>query len=164
MSSTELLLSEQIISSWSEDGKNKLLALMRTHWKTFLTLNSNNKYAPFVTTTSKFRNILYFILQQVPVDKLSKDNMVAFLQEFLSSKEIGKDVTLFRSTLADILCVLDAECSCVKESKICKARFCQMVKDMREKKIVTDSMLKERMDIETLELIGTMRLHSMASR
>ena len=61
----------------------------------------------------------------------------------------------FQSCLVDILCVLDAEVTCVnKDSKSKKESFCKMVKELVDRKLMSETLLKERFDFDTLEQLG----------
>ena len=145
MSSIELVLTEQIITTWSSEGRSKLLSLAKTHWKG----TTEEK-----GSSSQFRSILYFLCQQTPNGKLKQEEVIAFLLAFLKQKEVLVDRELFQSCLVDILCVLDVEVSCVRDYKTKKASFCRLLKELVERKLLSEPLLKERLDFETLEPIG----------
>ncbi|KAI6648846.1 THO complex 2 (predicted), isoform CRA_b [Oopsacas minuta] len=146
MTSTEFVLTEQIITTWGSEGRNKLLALAKTHWK------GTNKEKG---TSSQFRSILYFLCQQIPNGKLKQDDVINFLLTLYKQKDIGIDRELLQSCLADILCVLDAEVTCVsKDSKPKKEMFCRLVKELIDRKLMSETLLKERFDFDTLEQLG----------
>ena len=78
-----------------------------------------------------------------------------FLLTLLKMKEIAAEREQFQSCLVDILCVLDAEVSCVsKEGKTKKDLFCRLVKDLVDRKLLSETILKERFDFDTLEQLG----------
>ena len=150
MTSIELVLTEQIITTWSSEGRNKLFTLAKTHWKGTTKERGSS---------SQFRCILYFLCQQAPNGKLKLDDVTTFLQALLKQKEIAADKEQLQSCLADILCVLDAEVTCVsKDSKTKKELFCRLVKDMLDKKLLSETILKERFDFDTLEQLGKLEV------
>ena len=146
MTSTELVLTEQIITTWSSEGRNKLFTLAKTHWKG----THKDRGA-----SSHFRSILYFLCQQTPNGKLKQDDVINFLLALLKQKEMPVDREQFQSCLVDILCVLDAEVTCVnKDSKSKKETFCKMVRELVDRKLMSETLLKERFDFDTLEQLG----------
>ena len=146
MTSTELVLTEQIITTWSSEGRNKLFTLAKTHWKG----THKDRGA-----SSHFRSILYFLCQQTPNGKLKQDEVINFLLALLKQKEMPVDREQFQSCLVDILCVLDAEVACVnRDSKAKKESFYKLVKELVDRKLMSETLLKERFDFDTLEQLG----------
>ncbi|XP_015682264.1 THO complex subunit 2 [Protobothrops mucrosquamatus] len=132
--SAAVALPAEWIRNWEKSGKSEFLQLCRV-------LSEN-------ATFRSIQKALYELTYHVVKGNLKHDQ---------ASNVLG-DVIEFRddmpSILADVFCILDIETSCLEE-KSKRDQFMQLV--LACLNLVSDTILKERLDPETLESLGLIK-------
>ncbi|XP_053229209.1 THO complex subunit 2 [Podarcis raffonei] len=132
--STAAALPAEWIKNWDKSGKIEFLQLCRN-------LSEN-------VTFRGIQQALYELAYHVVKGNLKHDQ----------ASSVFNDVIEFRddmpSILADVFCILDIETSCLEE-KSKRDQFMQLVSACLY--LVSDTILKERLDPETLESLGLIK-------
>jgi THO complex subunit 2 len=109
-------------------------------------------YRPNLTnadiTNNEFGDLLYSLLMLGVSERLEGDVVVEFLQQLLGLLDCPSHIP---SLLTDLLLVIDADISC-SDSKSQKKHFINLVSSLVC--IIGEDLLKERLDMDTLELAG----------
>ncbi|XP_062440473.1 THO complex subunit 2 isoform X3 [Rhea pennata] len=132
-------LPAEWIKNWEKAGKSEFLQLCRT-------LSENKSH-----DNMGFRDIqqaLYELAYHVVRGNLKHDQASNVLGDVIEFRE---DMP---SILADVFCILDIETSCLEE-KSKRDHFTQLV--LACLYLVSDTVLKERLDPETLESLGLIK-------
>ncbi|KAF4789025.1 THO complex subunit 2 isoform X1 [Turdus rufiventris] len=132
------LLPAEWIKNWEKGGKSEFVQLCRA-----LSENKNHDVG--------FRDIqqaLYELAYHVVRGNLKHDQASNVLGDVIEFRE---DMP---SILADVFCILDIETSCLEE-KNKRDHFTQLV--LASLYLVSDTVLKERLDPETLESLGLIK-------
>ncbi|XP_041901544.1 THO complex subunit 2-like [Corvus kubaryi] len=132
------LLPAEWIKNWEKGGKSEFVQLCRA-----LSENKNHDVG--------FRDIqqaLYELAYHVVRGNLKHDQASNVLGDVIEFRE---DMP---SILADVFCILDIETSCLEE-KNKRDHFTQLV--LACLYLVSDTVLKERLDPETLESLGLIK-------
>uniref|UniRef100_S4RS23 THO complex subunit 2 n=1 Tax=Petromyzon marinus TaxID=7757 RepID=S4RS23_PETMA len=111
---------------------------------TFFAKNSCKELKYF----TDIRRALYELVSNVIKSTLKLDHAMGVLSEVL---DLRNDLP---SVLADVFCILDIETSCLEE-KAQRERFVQLVQACTP--LVSEVVLKERLDPETLETLGLIK-------
>ncbi|KAJ6663264.1 hypothetical protein lerEdw1_010400 [Lerista edwardsae] len=127
-------LPAEWIRNWEKSGKSEFLQLCRS-------LSEN-------TTFKGIQQALYELAYHVVKGNLKHDQASNVLNDVI---EFRDDMP---SILADVFCVLDIETSCLEE-KSKRDQFMQLV--LACLYLVSDTILKERLDPETLESLGLIK-------
>ncbi|KAF7244895.1 THO complex subunit 2 [Varanus komodoensis] len=127
-------LPAEWIKNWEKSGKSEFLQLCRT-------LSEN-------TTFRGIQQALYELAYHVVKGNLKHDQASNVLNDII---ELRDDMP---SILADVFCILDIETSCLEE-KSKRDQFMQLV--LACLYLVSDTILKERLDPETLESLGLIK-------
>ncbi|XP_069468772.1 THO complex subunit 2 isoform X2 [Ambystoma mexicanum] len=127
------------IKNWEKSGKNDFLQLCRSL--------SENKAQENLTFTA-IQQALYELAYFVVCGHLKPDLAANALTDII---ELREDMP---SILADVFCILDIETSCLEE-KCKRDYFTVLVSSCLC--LVSDTILKERLDPETLESLGLIK-------
>ncbi|XP_038604398.1 THO complex subunit 2 isoform X3 [Tachyglossus aculeatus] len=127
------------IKNWEKSGKSEFLQLCRT-------LSENKSHENM--TFGEIQQALYELAYHVIKGNLKHDQASNVLSDII---EFRDDMP---SILADVFCILDIETSCLEE-KSKRDQFTQLV--LACLYLVSDTVLKERLDPETLESLGLIK-------
>ncbi|XP_028922954.1 THO complex subunit 2 isoform X3 [Ornithorhynchus anatinus] len=127
------------IKNWEKSGKSEFLQLCRT-------LSENKSHENM--TFGEIQQALYELAYHVIKGNLKHDQASNVLNDII---EFRDDMP---SILADVFCILDIETSCLEE-KSKRDQFTQLV--LACLYLVSDTVLKERLDPETLESLGLIK-------
>lgn len=127
------------IKNWEKSGKTDFVELCRSL--------SENK-APENMTFTAIQQVLYELAYFVICGNLKPDLAASVLTDII---ELRDDMP---SILADVFCILDIETSCLEE-KSKRDYFTVLVSSCLC--LVSDTILKERLDPETLESLGLIK-------
>ncbi|KAM4695761.1 THO complex subunit 2 [Rhinophrynus dorsalis] len=133
-----VVLPADWIKNWEKSGKNDFLQFCR---------NLCEKGQECVTFR-EIQQVLYELACHVIKGNLKQDQASGALADIIDLRE---DMP---SILADVFCVLDIETSCLEE-KWRRDHFTQLVLSCLY--LVSDTILKERLDPETLESLGLIK-------
>ncbi|XP_041075794.1 THO complex subunit 2-like [Polyodon spathula] len=134
-----LVLPADWIRNWEKSGKNEFLQLCRK-----LAESKPNDDV----TLRDIQSALYELAWQVIKGNLKLDQAASVLNDVMEFRE---DMS---SILADVFCILDIETGCLEE-KNKREHFTQLVGACLF--LVSDTVLKERLDPETLESLGLIK-------
>ncbi|KAH9492652.1 THO complex subunit 2 [Bulinus truncatus] len=137
MATVCVLLTPEILRSWDKTGRTEFIKQCKVLGDHENSLNELPK--------KNIKRAFYEICYAVSHSQLKIDNAVSVLQEL---KEI---FPWLPSTLADVLGIVDVETSCCDEST--RDKFISFVGALRNA-VVFDGLLKERLDQDSLELVG----------
>ncbi|XP_073497185.1 THO complex subunit 2 [Phyllobates terribilis] len=126
------------IKNWEKSGKNDFVQLCR----------SLSEKGQENVTFKDIQQALYELACHVIKGNLKQDQAAGVLTDIIDLRE---DMP---SILADVFCVLDIETSCLEE-KWMRDHFTQLVLSCLY--LVSDTILKERLDPETLESLGLIK-------
>ncbi|XP_063793311.1 THO complex subunit 2 isoform X1 [Pseudophryne corroboree] len=126
------------IKNWEKSGKNDFVQLCR----------SLSEKGQEHVTFKEIEQILYELACQVIKGNLKQDQAAGVLADIIDLRE---DMP---SILADVFCILDIETSCLEE-KWRRDHFTQLVLSCLY--LISDTILKERLDPETLESLGLIK-------
>ncbi|XP_044124914.1 THO complex subunit 2-like [Bufo gargarizans] len=126
------------IKNWEKSGKNDFVQLCR----------SLSEKGQENVTFKDMEQALYELACHVIKGNLKQDQAAGVLTEIIDFRD---DMP---SILADVFCVLDIETSCLEE-KWKRDHFTQLVSSCLY--LVSDTILKERLDPETLESLGLIK-------
>ncbi|XP_077163774.1 THO complex subunit 2 isoform X2 [Paroedura picta] len=132
-------LPDEWIKNWEKSGRSEFLQLCRSL--------SENKSHDNVTWRG-IQQVLYELAYHVVKGNLKHDQASNVLSDII---EFQDDVP---SILADVFCILDIETCCLEE-KNKRDQFMQLV--LACLYLVSDTILKERLDPETLESLGLIK-------
>ncbi|KAJ7405439.1 THO complex 2 [Willisornis vidua] len=133
------LLPGEWIKNWEKGGKSEFVQLCRA-----LSENKNHD----VGFRADIQQALYELAYHVVRGNLKHDQASNVLGDVIEFRE---DMP---SILADVFCILDIETSCLEE-KNKRDHFTQLV--LACLYLVSDTVLKERLDPETLESLGLIK-------
>ncbi|XP_040179868.1 THO complex subunit 2 [Rana temporaria] len=126
------------IKNWEKSGKNDYIQLCRS----FGEKGQEN------VTFKEVQQVLYDLACQVIKGNLKHDQAAGVFTDIIDLRE---DMP---SILADVFCILDIETSCTEE-KWRRDHFTQLVSSCLY--LMSDTILKERLDPETLESLGLIK-------
>ncbi|KAG8553731.1 hypothetical protein GDO81_003527 [Engystomops pustulosus] len=126
------------IKNWEKSGKNDFVQLCRS-----LTEKGQEN-----VTFKEIQQVLYELASHVIKGNLKQEQAAGVLTDIIDLRD---DIP---SILADVFCVLDIETSCLEE-KWRRDHFTQLVLSCLY--LVSDTILKERLDPETLETLGLIK-------
>ncbi|XP_029463722.1 THO complex subunit 2 [Rhinatrema bivittatum] len=126
------------IKNWEKSGKNEFLQLCRS-----LSEKSHEN-----VTFKDIQQALYELAYHVIRGNLKQDQAANVLGDIIDLRD---DMP---SILADVFCILDIETSCLEE-KSKRDHFTQLVLSCLY--LVSETILKERLDPETLESLGLIK-------
>ncbi|KAM9326092.1 THO complex subunit 2 [Gastrophryne carolinensis] len=126
------------IKNWEKSGKNDFVQLCR----------SLSEKGQENVTFKEIQQVLYDLACQVVKGNLKQDQATGVFTDII---ELREDMP---SILADVFCILDIETSCFEE-KWRRDHFTQLVSSCLY--LVSDTILKERLDPETLESLGLIK-------
>ncbi|XP_042196497.1 THO complex subunit 2 isoform X1 [Callorhinchus milii] len=127
------------VKSWEKGGKAEFVQLCRS-------LTENRGYDD--VTFRDIQQALYELAWHVIKGNLRQEQAASVLNDVM---ELRDDMS---SVLADVFCVLDIETSCIEE-KSKRDHFTQLV--LACLCLVSETVLKERLDPETLESLGLVK-------
>ncbi|XP_043560804.1 THO complex subunit 2 isoform X1 [Chiloscyllium plagiosum] len=127
------------LKNWEKGGKTDFVQLCRS-------LSENRGYND--VTFKDIQQVLYELAWHVIKGNLKQEQAASALSDVM---ELRDDMS---SILADVFCVLDIETSCMEE-KSKRDHFTQLV--LACLCLVSDTVLKERLDPETLESLGLVK-------
>ncbi|XP_040855946.1 THO complex subunit 2 isoform X1 [Ochotona curzoniae] len=139
MAAASVLLPAEWIKNWEKSGRSEFLHLCR--------LLSENK-SDDSSTYRDFQQALYELSYHVVKGNLKHEQASNVLNDI---SEFREDMP---SILADVFCILDIETNCLEE-KSKRDYFTQLV--LACLYLVSDTVLKERLDPETLESLGLIK-------
>ncbi|XP_034949841.1 THO complex subunit 2 [Chelonus insularis] len=126
----EKIWKSELWKSWDKQGKNDFLKIFKNKFKE--------------GETKEWQRGLYELISNGASGVLKKDNVVATLGELVTI-----DPTV-PSAIVDLFTLIDAE---VQNDS--RNNFCYIVKE--SEKFLTDKILKERLEIDTLQDVGTLK-------
>ncbi|XP_073455534.1 THO complex subunit 2 [Aquarana catesbeiana] len=132
------VLSADWIKNWEKSGKNDYIQLCR----------SLSEKGQENVTFKEIQQVLYDLACQVIKGNLKYDQAAGVFTDIIDLRE---DMP---SILADVFCILDIETSCFEE-KWRRDHFTQLVSSCLY--LMSDTILKERLDPETLESLGLIK-------
>ncbi|VVC89140.1 unnamed protein product [Leptidea sinapis] len=130
--------------NWDKSGKDQYVKFITQHIK------DENK-SPLFTKSGKlsgFSQGLYDLLICGLKGYLKKDAVILVLREIIA---LHADIP---SILLDVICVLDAETSLDVQNEE-RVNFCYVVRELEP--LISDKLLKERLEIDTLQDVGTLK-------
>ncbi|XP_062040243.1 THO complex subunit 2 isoform X4 [Lepus europaeus] len=139
MAAASVVLPAEWIKNWEKSGRGEFLHLCR--------LLSENK-SDDSSTYRDFQQALYELSYHVIKGNLKHEQASNVLNDI---SEFREDMP---SILADVFCILDIETNCLEE-KSKRDYFTQLV--LACLYLVSDTVLKERLDPETLESLGLIK-------
>ncbi|XP_014400434.1 PREDICTED: LOW QUALITY PROTEIN: THO complex subunit 2 [Myotis brandtii] len=139
MAAATVLVPVEWIKNWEKTGRGEFLHLCRI-------LSENKSHDS--STYRDFQQVLYELSYHVIKGNLKHEQ----------ASNVFNDISEFRedlpSILADVFCILDIETNCLEE-KSKRDYFTQLV--LACLYLVSDTVLKERLDPETLESLGLIK-------
>ncbi|XP_059535243.1 THO complex subunit 2 isoform X7 [Myotis daubentonii] len=139
MAAATVLVPVEWIKNWEKTGRGEFLHLCRI-------LSENKSHDS--STYRDFQQVLYELSYHVIKGNLKHEQ----------ASNVFNDINEFRedlpSILADVFCILDIETNCLEE-KSKRDYFTQLV--LACLYLVSDTVLKERLDPETLESLGLIK-------
>ncbi|XP_036299132.1 THO complex subunit 2 isoform X7 [Pipistrellus kuhlii] len=139
MAAATVLVSVEWIKNWEKTGRGEFLHLCRI-------LSENKSHDS--STYRDFQQVLYELSYHVIKGNLKHEQASAVFNDI---SEFREDLP---SILADVFCILDIETNCLEE-KGKRDYFTQLV--LACLYLVSDTVLKERLDPETLESLGLIK-------
>ncbi|XP_004437380.1 THO complex subunit 2 isoform X5 [Diceros bicornis minor] len=139
MAAATVLVPVEWIKNWEKSGRGEFLHLCRI-------LSENKSHDS--STYRDFRQALYELSYHVIKGNLKHEQASNVLNDI---SEFREDMP---SILADVFCILDIETNCLEE-KSKRDYFTQLV--LACLYLVSDTVLKERLDPETLESLGLIK-------
>ncbi|XP_064404641.1 THO complex subunit 2-like isoform X2 [Halichondria panicea] len=133
-----MALSEELVKDWSTKGHDKALAL-------FEDVLSTGTHG---TDCVELRGMLYDLLKHCVTGALDGQDVATFISELTSIYDLDTDLP---SVLSDLLAVLDAE-TISNENKDERTAFVSVTTALM--KTVGEPLLKERLEMETLEQVS----------
>ncbi|XP_072287393.1 THO complex subunit 2 [Pyxicephalus adspersus] len=133
-----VVLPADWIKNWEKSGKNDFIQLCR----------SLSEKGQENVTFKETQQVIYELACQVVKGNLKQDQAAGVFTDIIDLRE---DMP---SILADVFCILDIETSCFEE-KWRRDHFTQLVSSCLY--LVSDTILKERLDPETLESLGLIK-------
>ncbi|XP_043913220.1 THO complex subunit 2-like [Protopterus annectens] len=133
-------LSVDWIKNWEKYGKAEVLQLCRN-------LTESKNYEEDVTMQA-VQQVVYEVAYHVIRGNLKQEQAASVLGDIM---ELRDDMC---SILADVFCILDIETNCL-EDKVRRDHFTQLV--LACLYFISDTLLKERLDPETLESLGLIK-------
>ncbi|XP_034243902.1 THO complex subunit 2 isoform X2 [Thrips palmi] len=140
----ESKMSAEIWKSWDRNGKTEFLS------KCAAVLESSDESPVFATGkhTSDLTRWTYELLTAALSGQVRKESALAGLEELSA---LHPDLP---SLILDVFCILDAE-TCSSEVSEERLRFHFLLKE--SEKFLSDRLLKERGEIDTLQEVGTLK-------
>ncbi|KAK3925484.1 THO complex subunit 2 [Frankliniella fusca] len=140
----EMKMSPDIWKSWERQGKVEFMS------KCTEALKSCDGSPVFQADkkTSDLTRWIFQLLRAALNGQVKKESAIAFLEEF------AKLHTDLPSLIVDIFCILDAETGGMEVTEE-RLRFNFLLKE--SEKFLSDSLLKERAEIDTLQEVGILR-------
>ncbi|XP_007951557.1 THO complex subunit 2 [Orycteropus afer afer] len=139
MAAATVLVPAEWIKNWEKSGRGEFLHLCRI-------LSENKSHDS--STYRDFQQALYELSYHVIKGNLKHEQASNVLNDI---SEFREDMP---SILADVFCILDIETNCLEE-KSKRDYFTQLV--LACLNLVSDTVLKERLDPETLESLGLIK-------
>ncbi|XP_057616718.1 THO complex subunit 2 [Chionomys nivalis] len=139
MAAATVLVPAEWIKNWEKSGRGEFLHLCRI-------LSENKSHDS--STYRDFQQALYELSYHVIKGNLKHEQASSILNDI---SEFREDMP---SILADVFCILDIETNCLEE-KSKRDYFTQLV--LACLYLVSDTVLKERLDPETLESLGLIK-------
>uniref|UniRef100_H2Z7K0 THO complex subunit 2 N-terminal domain-containing protein n=1 Tax=Ciona savignyi TaxID=51511 RepID=H2Z7K0_CIOSA len=134
-----------VCKSWDKTGKNEMIALCQK------SMNKTSKQLPR-SDTPDVKRILYECIHHILLGKLKQEHLSSMISELKTSHDF------ICSIVVDVLSMIDIELVAMDEKKS-REKFLSLVHALKDE--VGVSLLKERLDVETLEslkLINSTRL------
>ncbi|XP_025831929.1 THO complex subunit 2 [Agrilus planipennis] len=148
-------LNSEIWKNWDKTGKTEFT-------KTCVQLLKDEKCSPTFDKKGKFSNLSGYINALISngiKGVIKRETVITILQELIT---LHSDVP---SLILDILNVSDAETSVFdgqKEESKERQNFCYLVKECE--KFLSDKLLKERLEIDTLQEVGILKNRSFYTK
>ncbi|XP_049826219.1 THO complex subunit 2 isoform X2 [Aethina tumida] len=147
------VFGNEVWKNWEKTGKQEFT-------KACVQLLKNDSQTPIFDKNNKTTNISYYLnalIEKGIKGVLKKEHVISTLQELVS---LHTDIP---SLILDVLNIQDSVTS-VQDNEESKERtnFCIIVKDCE--KIVSEKLLKERLEIETLQEVGILKNRTFYSR
>lgn len=139
MASTTVVVPTEWIKTWEKSGRGEFLRLCR--------ILSESKSRDTLACRD-FQQALYELSYHVIKGTLKPEQASSVLNDI---SEFREDIPFI---LADIFCILDIETNCLEE-KSKRDHFTQLI--LACLYLVSDTVLKERLDPETLESLGLIK-------
>lgn len=139
MAAAAVVVPAEWIKNWEKSGRGEFLHLCRI-------LSENKSHDS--STYRDFQQALYELSYHVIKGNLKHEQASSVLNDI---SEFREDMP---SILADVFCILDIETNCLEE-KSKRDYFTQLV--LACLYLVSDTVLKERLDPETLESLGLIK-------
>ncbi|XP_045527093.1 THO complex subunit 2 isoform X1 [Pieris brassicae] len=143
MSTLTKFISEYC-KTWEKSGRDSYIKLITQYIK-------DEGKSPLFTKSGKLSGLsqsIYDLLLSELKGYLKKDAVISALREITM---IHADMP---SILLDVVCVLDAETSLDVQTEE-RSNFCYLVRDLES--FLSDKLLKERLEIDTLQDVGTLK-------
>ncbi|XP_041973437.1 THO complex subunit 2 isoform X2 [Aricia agestis] len=137
--------------TWDKSGKDQFI-------KTITLYVKDEAKSPLFSKSAKLSGIsesIYDLLLCCVRGLLKKDSIITVLREIVA---LHADIP---SILLDVVCILDAETSIEVQSEE-RAQFCHIVRDLES--FISDKLLKERLEIDTLQDVGTLKNKSFYTK
>ncbi|XP_049790874.1 THO complex subunit 2 isoform X2 [Schistocerca nitens] len=144
----------EIWKNWEKQGKNDYLKIFKQ-----IIANSTNTHSPILSEecdASALTRSVYELIWHGIKGPLRRDATVAALGEIL---ELHVDMA---SIVLDVISIVDAETTCVENNSDERQRLCFIVKECE--KFFSDKLLKERLEIDTLQDVGTLKNRSFYTK
>ncbi|XP_049865529.1 THO complex subunit 2 isoform X2 [Pectinophora gossypiella] len=130
--------------SWEKSGKEQFIKTVTQYIK-------DDDKSPLFTKSGKLSGVsqsMYDLLLSGLRGTLKKDAVLSVLRDITA---LHADVP---SILLDVVCVLDAE-TCTDVHSEERMNFCYIVRELES--FMSDKLLKERLEIDTLQDVGTLK-------
>ncbi|KAK7790717.1 hypothetical protein R5R35_007956 [Gryllus longicercus] len=138
------VLVPDLWKSWEKQGKPEFIKLCKQ-----LTRNENVSPVLVKDGVNGLTRAVYELIWHGIKGPLRREATVATLSEIVS---FHKDMP---SLMLDVISIIDAETSCAENNSEDRQRFCIIVKETE--KFLSEKLLKERLEIDTLQDVGTLK-------
>ncbi|KDR14733.1 THO complex subunit 2 [Zootermopsis nevadensis] len=139
-------LSSDMWKSWERQGKTEFIKACKQFVK------SDENVSPVLTKNGKNAGLTRAVYE------LIWHGIKGPLRREATATTLGEIVNLHSdmpSIILDVVSVIDAETSCAENNGDERQRFCFIVKETE--KFLSDKLLKERLEIDTLQDVGTLK-------
>ncbi|XP_028517932.1 THO complex subunit 2 isoform X2 [Exaiptasia diaphana] len=138
----DVVVPTSLIKNWDKTGKDEFKRLCKNCSKD---RDGRMSDSSFLCGSTDLKRVLYELLWHVVKGDLKQDDALVVLAE---TKELHPTSL---SVMADLICIMDVENQCL-EDKVYRDRFLSLV--AASVSVIPEVLLKERLDLETLEALG----------
>ncbi|CAB3360322.1 Hypothetical predicted protein [Cloeon dipterum] len=139
-----LLLSEEVLKKWDRSGRTDFISEAKTVLSEETDENLN-----------QFGKAIWELISRGLDGTLRRESIVSTIGEIVASNIAAAGV------IADILNVVDIETACEGDSSK-RDKFCSITRDVEQH--LNEKLLKERLEIDTLQDVGTVRNKSFYTK